>query len=121
MVVRLKDTVIESVDDTETRRLKLIKMSSKTDGATITLELPEALSGTMSAGETVSITIDSKEITTGAGSKLYVEGTIFKKSTTDNFEIIGSIGGLRLVLSMAKATPSQIKTFDSEKFFMAIK
>jgi hypothetical protein len=121
MVIRLKDTVIESIDDTETRRLKLIKMSSKTDGATITLELPEALGGTMSSGETVSVTIDSKEIVTGESSKLYVEGTIFKKSDSDDFEIIGSVGGLRLVLMLAKATPSQKKTFDSEKFYMAIK
>ena len=121
MVIRLKDAVIESVDDTETRRLKLIKMSSKTDGATITLELPEALSGTLGLGETVNVVIDSKEIVKGQDSKLYVEGSIFKKSDSDDLEIIGSIGGLRLVLTLAKATPSQIKTFDSDKFFMAIK
>ncbi len=121
MVIRLKDTVIESVDDTETRRLKLIKMSSKTDGATITLELPEALSRTLGSGETVSVVIDSKEIAKGQDSRLYVEGSIFKKSDSDNLEIIGSIGGLRLVLTLTKATPSQIKTFDSDKFFMAIK
>ncbi len=121
MVIRLKDTVIESVDDTETRRLKLIKMASKTSGATITLELPEALSGTMSLGETVSVVIDSKEITKGEDSKLYVEGSVFKKSDTDGLEVVGSIGGLRLVLSMAKVTPAQTKTFDSEKFYLAIK
>ncbi len=121
MVIRLRDTVIESVDDTETRRLKLIKMSSKTDGATITLELPEALSGTLSLGEIVNVVIDSKEIVKGQDSKLYVDGSIFKKSDSDGLEIIGSIGGLRLVLTMAKATPSQIKTFDSDRFYMAIK
>ena len=121
MVIRLKDTVIESIDDTETRRLKLIKMSSKTDGATITLELPEALSGTMSSGETVNIVIDSKEIVKGKDSKLYVEGSIFKKKVNKTLEIIGSIGGLRLVLVLTKTTPSQIKTFDSVKFYMSIK
>jgi hypothetical protein len=121
MVIRLKDTVIESVDDTETRRLKLIKMSSKTDGATITLELPEALSGTLNLGEKVDVVIDSKEIVKGENSKLYVEGTLFKKSDSDGLDIIGSIGGLRLVLSIAKATPAQTKTFDSGKFFMVIK
>lgn len=121
MVIRLKDTVIESVDDTETRRLKLIKMTSKTDGATITFELPEALCGTLGVGETVSVVIDSKEIVKGQDSKLYVDGSIFKKSGSDDLEIIGSIGGLRLVLTLAKATPSQIKTFDSDRFFMAIK
>jgi hypothetical protein len=120
MVIRLKDTVIESMDDTETRRLKLIKMSSKTDGATITLELPEALSGTLKLGEAVDIVIDSKEITKGEKSKLYVEGTLFKIADSEGLEIIGSIGGLRLVLAMTKATPTQIKTFDSSKFFMAI-
>ena len=121
MVIRIKDTVIESVEDTETRRLKLIKMTSKTDGATITLELPEALSGTMGLGDTVNIVIDSKEITKGEASNLYVEGTIFKKTDNDTFEMIGSIGGLRLVLTLTKATPTQMKTFDSDKFYMAIK
>jgi len=121
MVIRIKDAVIESVDDTETRRLKLIKMTSKTDGAAITLELPEALSGTLCLGEIVNIVIDSKEIVKGEDSRLYVDGTIFKKSDNDGLEIIGSIGGLRLVLTMAKATPSQIKTFDSAKFYMVIK
>jgi len=121
MVIRLKDTVIESVDDTETRRLKLVKMSSKVDGATITLELPEALSGTLSLGETVNVVIDSKEIVKGEDAKLYVEGSLFKKSDSNGLEIIGSVGGLRLVLTMAKATPTQAKTFDSTKFFMAIK
>jgi hypothetical protein len=121
MVIRLKDTVIESVDDTETRRLKLIKMSSKANGATITIELPEALSGTLSLGETVNVVIDSKEIAKGEDAKLYVEGTLFKKSENDGLEIIGSIGGLRLVLNMAKTTPSQTKTFDSSTFYVAIK
>ena len=96
-------------------------MSSKTAGATVTLELPEALSGTIGLGETVNITIDSKEIVKGEASRLYVEGTIFKKTNSDNLEIIGSIGGLRLVLSLAKTTPTQMKTFESEKFYMAIK
>lgn len=121
MVIRLKDVVIESVEDTETRRLKIIKMSSKTDGATITLELPEALSGTLSLGETVNVVIDSKEISKGEDSKLYVEGSLFKKTENDGLEIIGSIGGLRLVLAIAKVTPVQTKTFDSSKFYVSIK
>ena len=120
MVIRLKDVVIESVDDTETRRLKIIKMSSKTDGATITLELPEALSGTLSLGDTVNVVIDSKEITKGESSKLYVEGNLFNKIENEGLEIIGSIGGLRLVLTLAKVTPVQTKTFDSSKFYVAI-
>jgi hypothetical protein len=121
MVIRLKETVIDSVDDTETRRLKLIRMSSKANGATITIELPEALSGTLSLGETVDVVIDSKEIVKGEDSKLYVEGSLFKKSDDDGLEIIGSIGGLRLVLTISKATPVQAKTFDSTQFYMAIK
>lgn len=120
MVIRLKDVVIESVDDTETRRLKIIKMSSKADGATITLELPEALSGTLSLGETVNVVIDSKEIVKGENSKLYVEGSFFNKTENDGLEIIGSIGGLRLVLTIAKVTPAQTKTFDSPKFYVSI-
>ncbi len=120
MVIRLKDVVIESVDDTETRRLKIIKMSSKTDGATITLELPEALSGTLRLGETVNVDIDSKEISKGENSKLYVEGNLFNKTENNGLEIIGSIGGLRLVLTLTKVTLAQTKTFDSSKFFVSI-
>ena len=69
----------------------------------------------------MNVVIDSKEIVKGEDSKLYVEGTLFKKTDSDDLEVIGSIGGLRLVLSMNKATPTQMKTFDSAKFFMAIK
>lgn len=121
MVVRLKDTIIDSIDDTETRRLKLLSISSKSEGATISLELPEALSATLSVNEIVNVTIDSKPIVKGESAKLYVEGTVFKKSAEEGFQMVGSVGGLRLVLNLAKATASQIGTFGEEKFYMALK
>lgn len=121
MVIRLKDTVIDSIEDTETRRLKLIKMSSKSEGAVLTLELPEALCGSISEGDAVSIVIDSKEIVKGNESKLYLEGSVFKKNEKEGLEITGSIGGLRLVINLSKATPSQASSFDSDKFFLAVK
>lgn len=121
MVIRLKDTVIDSIEDTETRRLKLVKISSKSEGAILTLELPEALCGSMNEGETVSIVIDSKEIIKGDESKLYLEGNVFKKNEKEGLEITGSIGGLRLVVNLANATPSQASSFDSDKFYLAIK
>jgi len=120
MVIRLKDTVIEAIEDTETRRLKLIKMSSKSEGAVVTLELPEALCENMKQGDALSIIIDSKDITKGNESKLYLEGTVFKKSEKEGLEVTGSIGGLRLVVSLAKATASQVSSFDSEKFYLSI-
>jgi hypothetical protein len=120
MVIRLKNAVIDSVEETETGKLKLLKMSSKSDGATLTLELPDALCDTLKANDSISVLIDSKPITKGEQAKLYAEGSVFKKMAKDNLEIIGSIGGLRLVLSIAKATPSQSNTFSSDKFFLAI-
>lgn len=121
MVIRFKDTVIDSIEDTETRRLKLIKISSKNEGALLTLELPDALCGSMSEGDNVSIVIDSKEIVKGHESKLYLEGSIFKKSTKEGLEVTGSIGGLKLVLNLAKATANQESSFDSDKFYLVIK
>jgi hypothetical protein len=121
MVIRLKETIIDSIEDTETRRLKTLKISSRAEGVTLTVELPEALCSSLGVGDNVSIVIDSKPIPTGESSKLYVEGNVFKKMDKENLEITGSIGGLRLVFTLAKATPSQSSTFDSEKFYMAIK
>jgi hypothetical protein len=121
MVIKFKDTSIDSIEETETRRLKTLKMSSKTEGVTLTLELPEALFGALAVGDTVGVTIDSKPIPAGESSKLYVEGNVFKKSGKDGLEVVGSIGGLRLVLNLVKSTPSQSSTFDSEKFYMTLK
>ena len=120
MVIRLKDAVIDSVEETETAKLKLLKVSSKSDSATLTLELPDALCDTLKSNDSISVVIDSKPITKGAQAKLYAEGSVFKKTAEDDLEIIGSIGGLRLVLSVAKTTPSQNNTFSSDKFFLAI-
>lgn len=121
MVIRFKNTTIDSVEDAETRRLKVLKISSKTEGVSLTLELPEALSGTFSAGSSIAIVIDSKPITGGETSKLYVEGNVFKKLEEEGLEVVGSIGGLRLELTLTKATPSQSSTFDSETFYMTMK
>ncbi len=120
MTIRLKTAVIDSVEETETRRLKLLKVSSKSDGATLTLELPDALSDTLNTSDSITVVIDSKPITKGEQAKLYIEGSVFKKSEKDGLEVIGSVGGLRLVFSLAKTTPSQSNVFNSEKFFLAI-
>ncbi|MFW9793347.1 MAG: hypothetical protein ACFFEE_03505 [Candidatus Thorarchaeota archaeon] len=116
----MKDAVIDSVEETETRRLKLLKVSSKSDNATLTIELPDALCDSLKTNDSISVVIDSKPITKGDQAKLYIEGSVFKRMGKDDLEIVGSIGGLRLVLSVAKATPSQSNTFSSDKFFLAI-
>jgi hypothetical protein len=120
MVIRLKNAVIDSVEETETRRLKLLKASSKSEGATFTLELPDALCDTLNTSDSISVIIDSKPIPKGEQAKLYVEGGVFKKNVKDGLEVIGSVGGLRLVLSVGKPTPNQSNTFSSDKFFLAI-
>jgi hypothetical protein len=120
MVIRLKTAVIDSVEETETRRLKLLKVSSKSDGAKLTLELPDALSDTLYTNDAITVVIDSKPIAKGEQSKLYVESSVFKKMEKNGLEIVGSVGGLRLVFTLAKPTPSQSSIFNSEKFFLAI-
>ncbi|MFW9767777.1 MAG: hypothetical protein ACFFF9_01775 [Candidatus Thorarchaeota archaeon] len=120
MVIRLKDAIIDSIDETETRRLKLLKVSSKSEGATFTLELPDALCDTLNTNDSISVVIDSKSIPKGDQAKLYVEGGVFKKNLKEGLEVIGSIGGLRLIFSLGKPTTSQISTFSSDKFFLAI-
>jgi len=120
MVIRLKTAVIESVEETETRRLKLLKVSSKSEGATLTLELPDALCDTLNTNDSITVVIDSKPITKGEQAKLYVESSVFKKMEKNGLEVIGSVGGLRLVFTLGKSTPSQSSIFNSEKFFLAI-
>ncbi|KXH76711.1 MAG: hypothetical protein AM326_02140 [Candidatus Thorarchaeota archaeon SMTZ-45] len=120
MAITLRTAVIDSVEETETRRLKLLKVSSKSDGAMLTLELPDALSDTLNTSDSITVVIDSKPITKGEQAKLYIEGSVFKKSEKNGLEVVGSVGGLRLVFSLTKSTPSQSNVFSSEKFFLAI-
>jgi len=120
MVIRLTNAVIDSVEETETRRLKLLKVSSKSNGATLSLELPDALCDTLNTNDSITVVIDSKPITKGEQAKLYVESSVFKKLERNGLEVIGSVGGLRLVLTLGKSTPSQSSIFNSEKFFLAI-
>lgn len=120
MVIRLKTAVIDSVEETETKRLKLLKVSSKGENASLTLELPDVLCDTLSINDSITVVIDSKPIAKGEKAKLYVESSVFKKMDKNGLEVIGSVGGLRLVFNLGKATPSQMNTFNSEKFFLAI-
>lgn len=120
MVVRLKNTIITSIEDTETKKLKLIKMVDKEDGASIELELPKALSDIFELKETVSIQIDSEPISKGEDARLYAEGTVFKTKHEDDMEVVGTLGGLRLVLVLDDPKPSQIKTFESQKIYISI-
>jgi hypothetical protein len=118
MVIRLKSASIDSIDDTETRRLKRVKVISKSDGATLELELPEALCSQISKSNTIDVMIDSKPIPKGEESKLYMEGEIFKQKDNDEFQVVGSIGGLRLMLTLTSATPAKKKTFDTAQIFI---
>ncbi|MHA1910030.1 MAG: hypothetical protein ACW98Y_22245 [Candidatus Thorarchaeota archaeon] len=58
MVIRLKDATIDSIEGTETKNLKLVKISSKVAGATLELELPEALCERIDKSNTISVVID---------------------------------------------------------------
>ena len=120
MGIKLKDAIIDLIDDTETKRLKLVKITSKIDGATLTMELPEALCERLSVKDHVDVTLDSKPIPKGEEARLYAEGTLLRIVEGKALEIMGSMGGLRVELKVTKPTPSQSKTFASNVFYLMI-
>jgi hypothetical protein len=120
MVIRLKNAIVDSIEDTETKRLKVIKMIAKEDGARVSLELPEVLSGTMNPRDEVTVIIDSKPIARGDSAKLYAEGKVFRIRDDKGIEVTGTVGGLRMTLDLSSPTAAQRKTFDQDKFLIAI-
>ena len=64
MVIRIKGGIIDQIEDTETKRLKLLKISSPTEKAILTIELPEALSNAFKPQDIIDVKIDSKPIHT---------------------------------------------------------
>ena len=120
MAIRIKGVKVQSVENTETKRLKIVKLDSKSDGITLVLEVPEALCAKIEDSKTLDVVIDSKPITRGEKSLLYMEGTVFKRKDEKEFEVVATMGGLRLMVVLRKATPAKKKTFDSETIFLAL-
>ncbi|MHA1771159.1 MAG: hypothetical protein ACTSYL_09070 [Candidatus Thorarchaeota archaeon] len=120
MVIRIKDTVIKSISSTETKRLKLVKISSKTEGAELSIELPDALCDMIRSKDHISVIIDDKPIPKGESARFYAQGRIFKIITEKKFQVVGSIGGLRMVLTLEKPTPSQKQTLESQTYHLAL-
>ncbi len=120
MVIRIKGATIDAIEATETKRLKNVKISSKEAGISLTLDLPDALSGGFSVKETVEVIIDSNEIAKGEKARLYAEGSIFRIKTGEPFQVIGTIGGLRVEIKIDAATPAKKRTFESDGFYLAI-
>ncbi len=120
MTVRIKGVKINSIDETETKRLKLIKIESKDDGISMLLELPDVLCEMFKVKDEVDVVIDSDEITKGEKARFYAEGSLFKMNEEKGLEVVGTIGGLKLILNIADPKPSQKKTFDEEKFFIMV-
>jgi hypothetical protein len=120
MVIRLKNASIDAIEQTETKRLKLLKFSAKDVGTTLSLELPEALCDSFSARDTVDVIIDSKPIVKGEGARLYAQGNVFKVEMEKDLEVVGTLGGLRFVLKLSKPTAAKKKTFDLGSFYIAL-
>lgn len=120
MPLRIKDATITSIEDTETKKLKILKAVSKEEGVTLSFELPDALCDPFHVKDSLSITIDSEEITRGEKGKLYAEGTVFKKDDSTDLSLVATFGGLRLVLEVISPKPAQLKTFDSERIFLSL-
>jgi hypothetical protein len=120
MVIRLRNATIKAIEDTETKRLKLLRIVSKAEGAKLTLELPEALCDKMNVRDGIVVIVDSKPIARGNKSKLYAEGDIFKIGEGGDFEVVGAIGGLRFVLTLVNPTPAKKKVFAGDRFYLAL-
>ncbi|MFW9925181.1 MAG: hypothetical protein ACFFDM_00280 [Candidatus Thorarchaeota archaeon] len=120
MPIKFKDVLIGSIEDTETKKLRVLKMASKEEGANLTLELPDALCEPFKVKDTISVTIDSEAILKGETAKFYAEGTVFKINESEGLEVVGTIGGLRFAFEVASPKPTQRKIFESEKFFLAL-
>ncbi|NWF94699.1 MAG: hypothetical protein HXY34_01000 [Candidatus Thorarchaeota archaeon] len=120
MVVRLKDALIESIDETETKKLRILTATSKEGGAVFSIELPDVLSSRLSARETVDVILDEEPIADGDKARVYGEGVAYKVTEEGTYELVGTVGGLRIHLSLVKATPSQKKTFSQGKFYFGL-
>ena len=120
MPLRIKDATIISIEDTETKKLRILKANSKEDGFSLSLELPDALCDPFNTKDTISITIDSEEIARGEKAKLYAEGKVFKLDDSSDLSVVATFGGLRGVLQLSSPKPAQRKTFDSEKIFLSL-
>ncbi len=120
MVIRLKNATIDSLEETETRRLLLMKIISKKDGAVLELELPEVLCGPFKEKDKLEVRIDAKEISKGDQAKLYVEGTVFKIDNEKGFHVIAAVGGLKFNLSLSDPKPSQKKVFSDDRFYLMV-
>ena len=120
MVVRLKDSTIDSIDETETKKLRLLKVSCKELGAKLTLELPEVLCDRLNRGDHVDVVIDGDPVSAVEKAKLYAEGLVFRVNENDKLQVVGTLGGLRFTLLLQKPTPSQRKTFSTGKFYVVL-
>ena len=120
MVVRIKGGVIDQIEDTETKYLKLLKISSQIEKSSLTLEIPEVLCSTFASQDNVDIKIDSKPILKGEKAKLYMEGTVFRIKDNAEMEITGTLGGLKLTIAIGNPTPAKRKTFETDKLFLTI-
>ena len=120
MSVRIKDAIIGSIEDGETKKLKVMKMTSKIENATLILELPDALCDPFNVKDIISVTISPEPVPRGDKAKFYAEGVVFKIDDGENFKAIVTIGGLRLEYEMPSPKPTQRKAFDSEKIFIAL-
>lgn len=120
MVVRIKGGIIDQIEDTETKHLKLLRMSSQPEKTTLILELPEALCSVFKSQDAVDIKIDSKPMLKGEKAKLYVEGAVFRIIDNSEMEVTGTMGGLRFTISIGNPTPAKRKTFESDRLFIII-
>ncbi len=112
--------VVESIDETETRRLKRIKIVSRDGGMTVLMELPEALCESIGENQEIEVTIETDGSADAEGTRLYVRGTVFRRKGTHTNEIVGSVGGLRVILIFAEPIPFMTEILEKGVFYLAI-
>ncbi len=120
MVVILKDVTVESINETEVKKLKIIRGVSNSVGVRFSLELPEVFSSRLRVGENIEIHIDKAPIPAGDRAKIHGEGTVFRIKGENPFELIATVGGLRLILTAPQFTESERSTFEGGRFYFAL-
>ncbi|MFO7837176.1 MAG: hypothetical protein R6V83_11005 [Candidatus Thorarchaeota archaeon] len=120
MVVKLENAVIESMEETETKNLRLLEITSEGGNARLSLELPEVLCETLDQEKPIDVHISPRETKKGSRSNIYAKGTIFKLEDEEELRVVGSIGGLRLVVSIEDASSTEKRSFESGEFYIAI-
>ncbi|TFF87040.1 hypothetical protein EU519_00325 [Candidatus Thorarchaeota archaeon] len=120
MAIRIKESKLDAIEETETKGLMMLTITEKSEGLKLALELPEALATQFSAKEKIDVVIDDSPISNGDEARFYAEGNVFKARLDEEVDVVGTLGGLRLVVEMDKVTAAKERIFTADRIYLAL-